>query len=437
MSVLFKALSRAAKTRESAVGAGAPIGQPSILSRGGSRGGNKRMLMLLGALCVGAAGGSYLFFIAGDDSPAPRPAAPKPRPHLPGVAAPAPAPQIATVPAPASAPAPAAVSAPQPAPSLGGPVVAAVPSGEQPAVTLTPMSGTPVPAGVVPPPAGVAQAAGPGAMTASAPVQPAVSVVAPAAPSGKPKAAAPIMPVEEDLPTLLARLRRQKMEPALSQPVSVARAVASRDLVDEDGRSAIQVGVGSQAGQDAAHTAYDDLLQGRYEEALGNYNHALAAEPRNAALLLGKATALQKLGRLADAKKAYGMVLAVEPNNREALTNETTLMATQAPERALTDLRALRQANPGFSPIEAEIGSQEAAAGNIPGAIEAMGRAVQLSPDNGLYRLNLAILQDRAGMGDEAAASYRAALDLLSGNATGLPLPIDQIRRRLAYLERR
>jgi len=425
MSVLFKALSRAAKTREAAAGGGAPVGQPSILGRGASRGGNKRVLMLLGALCVGAAGGSYLFFVAGDDTPpAPRPAAaPKPRPHLPG----APAPQVAAAPAapaPETAPVPP-LAAPAPLSSPAVPVVAPLPTSEQPAVTLAPM-----------PAAGSPQIAPPAGVVAT--TAPAVGSAPPIGPvPAKAKATAPIMPVEEDLPTLLARLRRQKMEPALSQPVSVARAVGRRDLLDDEGRTAIQVGVAPQAGEDAAHAAYESLLQGRYEEALGNYDKALVSEPRSAALLLGKATALQKLGRLADARKAYSMVLAVDPNNREALTNVTTLTAAQAPERALTDLRALRQANPGFSPVEAEIGAQEAAAGNISAAIEAMGHATQLSPGNGLYRLNLAILQDRAGMGEDAAVSYRAALDLLSGNATGLPLPIDQIRRRLAYLERR
>ena len=425
MSVLFKALSRAAKTREAAAGGGAPVGQPSILGRGASRGGNKRMLMLLGALCIGAAGGSYLFFIAGDDTPAPRAAAPKPRPRLPGAPAPA-APQVATAPqaaAPAT-PAPETTPAPPPISNTAAPVVAALPKSEQPAVTLAPMPG-----------AGQPQVAAPPGVAAT--TAPAVPVAATSVPVAKPKAAAPIMPVEEDLPTLLARLRRQKMEPALSQPVSVARAAGQRDLVDDEGRTAIRVGVAPQAGVDAAHAAYEALLQGRYEEALSNYDKALAAEPRSAALLLGKATALQKLGRLADARKAYNTVLAVDPNNREALTNVTTLTAAQAPERALTDLQALRQANPGFSPVEAEIGAQQAAAGNMPAALEAMGHAVQLSPGNGLYRLNLAILQDRAGMAEDAAVSYRAALDLLSGNATGLPLPIEQIRRRLAYLERR
>jgi Flp pilus assembly protein TadD len=170
---------------------------------------------------------------------------------------------------------------------------------------------------------------------------------------------------------------------------------------------------------------------------LGKYDQALKAEPRSPALLLGKATTLQKLGRGADARIAYNRVLAVDPKNREALTNVTTLLATQAPERALADLQALHQTNPDFSPIDAEIGAQQAALGNMPAALEALGRAVSLSPDNGLYRLNLAILQDRAQMTADAAESYRTALGLLSGSAGTLPLPVEQIRRRLAYLEGR
>jgi Flp pilus assembly protein TadD len=272
----------------------------------------------------------------------------------------------------------------------------------------------------------------PAATSPAAPTPPPATSV----PLAKAKAPA-VMSIEEDLPTLLARLRREKTQPALSQPVAVARVGGRRDLLDEDGNTAIKVGVAPQAGQDAAHAAYDALMLGHYEEALTNYDHALATEPRSPALLLGRATALQKLGRVADARMAYNKVLAIDPKNREALTNATALVAAQAPERALTDLRALRQANPGFSPIDAEIAAQEAARGNIPGAIEAMGEAVSISPDNGLYRLNLAILQDRAEMNTEAVASYRAALDLLGSGNAALPVPIEQIKRRLAYLEGR
>jgi tetratricopeptide (TPR) repeat protein len=235
----------------------------------------------------------------------------------------------------------------------------------------------------------------------------------------------------------LARLRREKAEAALGQPVKVARAAPQKQLLDEDGNPSIQVGASPQAAEDAARAAYDALLGGRYQEALAGYDRALAVEKDSAAIHLGRATALQKLGRLGEARKAYEKVLALDPSNREALTNMTTLMAAQAPDRALADLRALRKANPGFSPIDAAIGTQEAALGDSAAALEALGRAVAEAPGNGIYRLDLAIVQDRAGLAAEAADSYRAALALLEGGEAGLPLPIDQVRRRLAYLEKR
>ena len=415
MSVLFKALARASKARDATGGSAAPFGQPSIMAtRGRSRGGRTRTMVLAGVLALLAAGVGYMF-IPDDEPPRPVAARPPPRqivvPPPPGAVPPPAAAQ-----APPPAPAPATTPAPLPDTPAATPMV--TPEAAAPKVELKPMPGSTPPEGSAAPPPAAAQ------LPPSAPM--------PLTPMKN--AAQPTQPADEDLPALLARLRREKSHAAVSQPVTVARSPGGRDLTDEDGNPAIQVGTSPHAAPDLARKAYDDLLQGRYEEALGGYERALAVEPRNVALLLGKATALQKLRRASEARAGYDKVLALDPANREALTNMTALVAAQSPEQALADLQRLRKAHPDFSPIEAEIASQQMALGDVPSAVEALNRAVALSPGNGLYHLNLAIIQDRAGMTPEAIRSYQSALSLLSGGSSALPLPLDQVRQRLDYL---
>ncbi len=188
--------------------------------------------------------------------------------------------------------------------------------------------------------------------------------------------------------------------------------------------------------RDDAERAYDMLVHGQYAGAIELYDSVLKTAPDYVAALLGKAIALHKLRRPQEARPLYQRVLTLDPDNREALTNITAIVAAQAPAAALRELRELQKTYPGFSPIPAQIAEIDAQAGNVGEAIAAFNRAIQLSPENGLYRLNLAILQDRAGMTQEAAASYQAALDRFDPNAQ-LPIPVDSIRARLRYLRSR
>jgi len=118
------------------------------------------------------------------------------------------------------------------------------------------------------------------------------------------------------------------------------------------------------------------------------------------------------------------------------MTNLMAIIANDSPGQALDELRHLQSISPGFSPVAAQIGGILAQSGDLSGAINQLNTAIALSPENGLYRLNLAVVQDRAGMKAEALASYRRALDSLSG-AQSLPIATDQIRDRIRFLEKR
>jgi Flp pilus assembly protein TadD len=311
---------------------------------------------------------------------------------------------------PRTSPAMAAAPPPPPAP---------LPAGSSPPAAPAP----PSPAVVPPPPTDLPR------KTAALP-SPAAAAPSPAA--AKARAVSP----EEDLPAILDRIRRQKSKPVTAERVAVVREAGAAELKGPEGEAAIDVSVRIATEREEVKSAYDLMMRGQYDSALILYDKALQNGPPNLAALLGKATAEHKLKHYDEARQTYRRVLALDPDNEAAITNMTAIVATQEPGTALDELRALQRAHPSFSPIPAQMAVLESARGDVAAALSALNTAITLSPDNGLYRLNLAILLDKAGMTEQAAASYEAALNML-GEGGSLPIPLDDVRRRLKYLQGR
>jgi tetratricopeptide (TPR) repeat protein len=434
MSVLYKALARASKARENLRNDPLPPPNlPPVGRRPRRRGQSGRRFLMVWAASLALCAGGFLLFGDRILSLIDQMAAVEP----------------AKVPMPTPVPAgPARVN---PAASVPTP-----PKGESDGARVNSGTGVPAGGGGNPEtPAGTPEPPRSSAPSLSSPPPEAEPVAqsAPSAPNAAEAATAPLPPVappvasnvpggaavraDSDLPPVLDRIRRQKGPAEGRALVSVARQGGQGDILDRDGEPAISVTAAAPVDHVDANSAYDLLLHHRYEAALSLYEKILRSAPKNLPALLGKATAEQKLGRLIDARASYLRVLSLDPDNREALTNMTTILADRAPDQALEDLRSLQQSHPSFSPLSAEIASIEARQGNVPSAIQALNTAIAQSPDNALYRLNLAILQDRAGMSEDAAASYRAALDLLSASTDPPPMPLEQIRQRLRYLQGR
>lgn len=450
MSVLYRALARAAKARGADGGAQpAPV---AMSRRRGGGGGLRRLLIVLVAVIVI---GGAVYEVYGDEiisavtvivfgEPTPPPPPPKKiqpagaQKIQPGFAQNATPGTTPAQPAPAPAPAPAAGTASAPAPAAGATEASAVP--------VAPVASAPL-SGAAPTLAPVTPAPAPITVGTPTPITPSTEAAVPA-PAPKPVAPAAAQPVkvatvtsEQDLPAVLDRIRQQHAKATLQPSAVVDRtptALAMAIATDVPGSVGGMVSVETTPDQqrDDTERAYDMLLHGQYEGALTLYDSVLKTVPDSVAALLGKAIALHKLRRLGEARPLYQKVLAIDPNNREALTNMMSIIAAQAPAAALSELRDLQKTYPSFSPISAQIAQIDSQIGNLADAIAALNRAIELSPENGLYRLNLAIIQDHAGMNKEAAASYDAALERL-GAGTQLPIPIESIRARLRYLRSR
>lgn len=233
------------------------------------------------------------------------------------------------------------------------------------------------------------------------------------------------------------------LERALAQQNAAADAVVVRPAVTVGGTDApatlaagqIQVSLPDPGARDLSRDGYAALMRGDYHRALDLYDAALATQPRSGRALSGRAAALHKLRRLDEARHAYERVLAVSPGNREALTNLVALTAGDNPASALEGLQRLERQAPDFSPVLAQIGLLLADRGAVADAMPYLLRAASLEPTNPLYRYNLAVVLDTAGRAADAATAYRSALDLSAGGqGTMLGVPISAVESRLRYL---
>jgi Flp pilus assembly protein TadD len=179
--------------------------------------------------------------------------------------------------------------------------------------------------------------------------------------------------------------------------------------------------------------AYNALVNGNTEVAVRTYRDVLANEPNNKFALFGLATTYHKLDMLDKARPLYGRLLEIDPYNKEALNNFLALVGEEAPESAIMYLEQLKSQNNDFSPIYAQLAQLYAKSGNMPLAIENMQEASMISPENLVYKYNLAVLYDKAKQKDRAIILYR---QLMKAGLDGADLPanLSDIQKRLTFL---
>lgn len=226
--------------------------------------------------------------------------------------------------------------------------------------------------------------------------------------------------------------------PAVAGPEAPAttpteQAAAPEVSVHEDYGLSIKV---SQQPYDAFYElekAYEALLNGETEVAVEIYKGILYENPRSADALFGLASTYHRLGMRDEARYYYGELFKVAPKHREGINNFLALVAEEAPQEALIRLEALEHANPDFSPIPAQIALIHLQAGNLEAAKSAMLRATRLSPENVIYRYNLAIIFDESGNKAEARALYRELINAAQ-KGQALPISIEDIQERLTFI---
>lgn len=182
--------------------------------------------------------------------------------------------------------------------------------------------------------------------------------------------------------------------------------------------------------------AYEALTGGEPEVAIRIYQDILKGNPTNEDALFGLAATYHRTGQIDNARPLYDRLLKQNPHHREGLNNFLVLMANESPQAALQQLSQLEARNPDYSPIPAQMGILYDRLGEQDLARSKLLRAIEISPENWVYKYNLAIVLDRQGAYAEAASVYR---DLIAASLQGEKLPVDlkPLQDRLTYISSR
>jgi Tfp pilus assembly protein PilF len=194
-------------------------------------------------------------------------------------------------------------------------------------------------------------------------------------------------------------------------------------------------GPGKRRLQDRLYEAFDALVQGQYPVAVALYKELNGQYPDNPDVLFGLASAYHKLGQGKQARPYYEQAIRLAPDRDDLLNNFLALLAEEAPENALIELRKLEMVSPGFSPVPAQIGLIYFGMGDYVSAVTALKRAVSMEDANPHYLYNLAVALDKGALPAEAAYYYRRYLSASIGAAPVPGVSRDGVQARVAHLE--
>jgi len=160
---------------------------------------------------------------------------------------------------------------------------------------------------------------------------------------------------------------------------------------------------------------------GDNEEAARQFQKAIDLDPEYPDAYLLRANLLRDQGYLTEATRVYTQALALDPLNTSILENQAMLFALQGRfEKAILQLEALQQRNPGRLTGAIALSRVWARSGDNEKALEFAQRAVELAPQSPVA---LAVLVDkyiRLGKFVQAQAELTRLNNVASNNETAI-----------------
>ncbi len=159
--------------------------------------------------------------------------------------------------------------------------------------------------------------------------------------------------------------------------------------------------------------AYAALEARQFDTAQRLYAQVLRSEPNNVDALLGLAAIAQYENRVDDAQRYFMSILNVDPRNALAQTGLVAAMSRADPLAAESRLKQLLAREPS-PPLYFNLGNLYAEQGQWAQAQQAYFQAHNLEPRNPDYAYNLAVGLEHLGQQKLALDFYRKALQLAS-----------------------
>ncbi|TAN56834.1 MAG: tetratricopeptide repeat protein, partial [Rhodospirillales bacterium] len=182
---------------------------------------------------------------------------------------------------------------------------------------------------------------------------------------------------------------------------------------------------------DQAATAFE---RQDYANAMARYRGILKKDPDSRIAHLGLGMSAEKLGDADTASEQYRRALIYDPYNRTALDGLIGLAGGLPPTERLKRLDDLRVLSPEAAQVPAMMSGIQAQLGNLPQAARLLAEALELEPEQTVWRLNLASLYDRLGERELAVRQYERFLKEYRPGTAPMPVALDDVKRRLAWL---
>jgi Tfp pilus assembly protein PilF len=255
----------------------------------------------------------------------------------------------------------------------------------------------------------------------STPVAPIVPPSAPVASIGTPGATQPPIPLTSLLPPLREGAARE--QPAMRQPATAASNAAASDAAAPAVAAAAPAPTAVRdtikvTAEGATPTinpllsaAYAALNAGNLDLSQQRYRQLLQSEPGNLDALLGLAAIATQQGDSTQASGHYLKVLELDPRNALAQAGLIGMLSQADPLAAETRLKQLIALDPSAY-LYFVLGNVYADQNRWPDAQQTYFQAHHLQPDNPDYAYNLAVGLEHIGQPGPALNFYRRALKL-------------------------
>jgi tetratricopeptide (TPR) repeat protein len=213
----------------------------------------------------------------------------------------------------------------------------------------------------------------------------------------------------------LAQGTKEEVTPAeMAEREKALQALGYLGSSGEEGAA----GASAAAGEESSPELHNNLglihlNRGETEQALAEFEKALAIDPRNADALLNIGSLKASQGRTVEAEHFVKRALAVNPNSAAALAQlgeiQRDLGNVDEAVRLFQEARAVDDSQPF---VYLGLGDVLQRAGRYREAEEAFRRVLELDPDSFKARYNLGVTFANQGKLDEAERYYREALAL-------------------------
>jgi tetratricopeptide (TPR) repeat protein len=153
--------------------------------------------------------------------------------------------------------------------------------------------------------------------------------------------------------------------------------------------------------------------EGRIEDAIVQYEKAIAIRSDFAEAHCNYATALLRLERLDEAASHCRIALTARPDLAEAHFCMANILRRQGQlDAAMAEYREAIERKPNHADSHTNLGAMLAARGDIDGAISEYQKALAVKPRSELARNNLGNALAKQGRIDEAIVEFRKAVDI-------------------------